>query len=74
MSDKISDKISEQSLNRFVSGAKIDHIRIYESGIQIWLENRSLISAYAYRGKIKVDLLGPDPPDKEVMHEMWSEE
>lgn len=71
---RCNNRISEQSLNRFVSGAKIDHAKIYESGIQIWLENGSFISAYAYRGKIKVDLLGPDPPDKEIMREVWSEE
>ncbi len=68
------NRINEQSLNRFVSGAKIDHIKIYESDVQIWLENGSFISAYVHRGRIRMDLLGPDPPDKEVMREVWSEE
>jgi hypothetical protein len=62
--------MKEQVLNKFVEGQKIAHVRIYENSIQIWMENGAFIAASA-DDKIKVRLEGPDPPEREIMREMW---
>jgi hypothetical protein len=66
----------EITFNHLLAGQQLEAvqpIKMYgDDRIQIWLENGAFLSICS-DAPLEIDLLGPSPPEREIMREIWEE-
>jgi hypothetical protein len=72
-------EITESTLNHLLNGLEVDVIHLFsmDSGMQIWFTNGAMLSVYARYSRVSegeyldINILGPEPPEKEQLREDW---
>lgn len=70
-------KEREETLNRLLCGLQLETvqpIKMYgDDRIQIWGEGGWFLSIHS-DSPLEIELLGPSPPEREQLREMWEDE
>ena len=67
--------MNESQLNIFLTGQTILSVNKYNAALHIILENGAMLTVnVSPYGNLRADILGPDPPDPELLREMWDSE
>jgi len=63
--------MDEQTVNKFMCGARIEMVMMYDDAVHIQADNGALLTMTEIDGEIFVGIHGPDLPEREQLRDEW---
>jgi len=63
--------VSEETVNRFMCGARIECVMMYDDAVHIQADNGALLTMTDIDGEIIIGIHGPDLPAREQLRDDW---
>jgi hypothetical protein len=65
---------TEQTLTRLLKGSIVEWISVYPNSVQVHFRSGTFLSVSGTLDGVEPDIVGPEPPEKEMLRETWAEE